>query len=225
MSIAQNLNTVRQNVQAACGKSGRDANNVKIVAVTKMRTIEQINELVGLGVTDLGENRVQELVEKYDHIRGNVNWHLIGTLQKNKVKYIADKVVMIHSVESLSLAKEIDRQCAKLNKVMDVLVQVNVSGEQTKSGIKPEEAFEFVEQISAFSHICVRGLMTMAPLNAQKDEISGIFAQLYKLSVDISSKKYDNISMDYLSMGMSNDYELAVQQGANIVRIGSALFK
>ncbi len=225
MSIAENLNTVRQNIYDACSKSGRDAKKIKIVAVTKRRTPEQINELVNLGITDLGENRVQELVEKYDKINGNVNWHLIGTLQKNKVKYIADKVVMIHSVESVSLAKEIDKQCAKLNRVMDVLVQVNVSGEQTKSGINPRDAFGFVQQISEFSHIRVRGLMTMAPLNAQKDEISKIFAQLYQLSVDISTKKYDNISMDYLSMGMSNDYELAVEQGANFVRIGSALFK
>ena len=131
---------------------------------------------------------------------------------------------MIHSVESVSLAQEIDKQCAKIGRIMDVLVQVNVSGEETKSGIEPQDAFEFVQKISVFPNIRVRGLMTMAPLNAKKDEISRIFAQLYQLSVDISSKKYDNISMEYLSMGMSNDYELAVQQGANIVRIGSALF-
>ena len=209
MSAYDNLTSVKQNIDAACAKAGRDSRDVKIIAVTKKRTIEQINELVSLGVTDVGENRVQELLEKYDKLDGSVNWHLIGTLQKNKVKYIADKVVMIHSVESVSLAAEIDKQCKKINKVMDILVQVNVSGEETKSG---------------FSNIRVRGLMTMAPLNEKSDKISEIFAQLYKLSVDISSKKYDNISMDYLSMGMSNDYELAVEQGSNIVRIGQALF-
>ena len=246
MSIAENLNAVRKNISDVCIKSGRDTSDIKIIGVTKRRTVEQINELVSLGVTDLGENRVQELVEKYDKIKrtstlrtvpvkelvekydkinGNVNWHLIGTLQKNKVKYIADKVVMIHSVESVSLAQEIDKQCAKIGRIMDVLVQVNVSGEETKSGIEPQDAFEFVQKISVFPNIRVRGLMTMAPLNAKKDEISRIFAQLYQLSVDISSKKYDNISMEYLSMGMSNDYESAVEQGANIVRIGSALFK
>lgn len=224
MSAYDNLTSVKQNIDAACAKAGRDSRDVKIIAVTKKRTIEQINELVSLGVTDVGENRVQELLEKYDKLDGSVNWHLIGTLQKNKVKYIADKVVMIHSVESVSLAAEIDKQCKKINKVMDILVQVNVSGEETKSGIAPQAAHEFIKQISGFSNIRVRGLMTMAPLNEKSDKISEIFAQLYKLSVDISSKKYDNISMDYLSMGMSNDYELAVEQGSNIVRIGQALF-
>ena len=225
MSICDNLKQVKDNIQKACEKCGRNPEDVTIVAVTKKRTVEQINELVSLGVTELGENRVQELVEKYDKVSGNVNWHLIGTLQKNKVKYIADKVVMIHSVESIPLAAEIDKQCRKIGKTMDILIQVNVSGEQTKSGIDPAQVHDFIKQIVNFSSIRVRGLMTMAPLMAENDKISEIFAQLYQLSVDISAKKYDNISMDYLSMGMSNDYELAIEQGSDIVRIGSALFR
>lgn len=226
MSLSDNLSTVKQNIQNALNKRGEtDCNKVTIVAVTKKRSVEEIDEMVSLGVTELGENRVQELLEKYDKVKGNVNWHLIGTLQKNKVKYIADKVVMIHSVESESLAGEIDKQCKKIGKVMDVLVQVNVSGEESKSGIRPEDAFDFIKKIKDYSSIRVRGLMTMAPLNEEKGKISKIFEQLYQLSVDISEKKYDNISMEYLSMGMSNDYDLAVEQGANIVRVGSALFK
>jgi len=225
MSLSDNLQKVRHNIEAACRKRGTDSSKVKIVAVTKKRTVDEINEMVSLGITDIGENRVQELLEKYDKIKGDVNWHLIGTLQKNKVKYIADKVVMIHSVESESLATEINKQCQKIGKVMDVLVQVNVSGEETKSGIRPDDAFDFIQKIKDLPFVKVKGLMTMAPLNEEKEQISKIFAQLYQLSVDISSKKYDNISMEYLSMGMSNDYESAVEQGANIVRIGSALFK
>lgn len=225
MSYRQNLDIVKNNIENACKTSCLSPKDVKIIAVTKTRTIEQINEIIDLGITDIGENRVQELIEKYGKTEKKVNWHLIGTLQKNKVKYIADKVTMIHSVESLSLAQEINKQCAKINKVMDILVQVNVSGEETKSGIEPGYAHEFVQQISNFNNIKVRGLMTMAPLSASGEEISKIFTQLKQLSVDIATKKYDNINMDYLSMGMSNDYEIAVRCGSNIVRIGSALFR
>ncbi len=225
MSIRQNHNSVKANIEEACNAADKNFDDIKIVAVTKTRTVEQINELIELGITDVGENRVQELVEKYGKTKENVNWHLIGSLQKNKVKYIADKVVMIHSVESFSLAEEINRQCAKIAKVMDVLIQVNISGEETKSGIEPGCAHQFVQDVAKLENIRVRGLMTMAPLNAAEHEISKIFTQLKQLSVDIASKKYDNINMDYLSMGMSNDYKTAVQCGANILRIGSALFR
>jgi pyridoxal phosphate enzyme (YggS family) len=180
--------------------------------------------VVEAGITNLGENRVQELVSKYDLIKGDVKWHLIGHLQKNKVKYIADKVVMIHSVESLSLAEEINKQCGKLGRTMDVLVEINVSGEESKHGIAPEDAEEFVQAVAQYSNVKVRGLMTMAPKYAEIDEIRDVFAKLYKIGVDIRAKKYDNISMDYLSMGMSNDYMIAIGEGSDIVRVGSALF-
>lgn len=225
MSIEQNLKEIRQNISDACQRAGRRTEDVTILAVTKTIDADRINEAVSLGLTDLGENRVQEFLSKYELIKGDVRWHIIGHLQKNKVKYIADKVYMIHSVESLSLAEEIEKQCAKIDKIMNVLVEVNVSGEESKSGITPEEAVDFVTQVSKFPHIRVRGLMTMAPFGAENVELHQIFSDLYKISVDISSKKVDNVSMECLSMGMSCDYEAAVEENSTIVRIGTSLFK
>lgn len=225
MSIKQNLEKIRQNIENACAKSGRKAEDVTIIAVTKTIDADRINEAVSLGLCDLGENRVQELLSKYELIEGDVRWHLIGHLQKNKVKYIADKVCMIHSVESHSLCEEIERQCAKIDKVMDILIEVNVSGEESKSGITPDEVYDFVKFASSFEHIRVKGLMTMAPFDANDDELHQIFSDLYKISVDISTKKLDNVSMDCLSMGMTNDYAAAVEENSTMVRIGTGLFK
>jgi len=225
MSIQTNLNEIKENIHNACLKAGRKTEDVKILAVTKTIDAERISEAVSLGLTDLGENRVQELLSKYDSVKGDVRWHLIGHLQKNKVKYIADKVCMIHSVESISLAQEIEKQCAKIGRVMDVLIEVNVSGEESKSGIDPKDALSFIEEVSKLSHIRIKGLMTMAPFGAENDELHKIFSTLYKISVDISSKKLDNVSMECLSMGMTNDYEIAVEEKSTIVRIGTGLFK
>ncbi len=225
MSIESNLAQIKQNISAACSRVGRDPSEVTILAVTKTIDADRINHAVSLGLTDLGENRVQELLSKYELIHGDVRWHLIGHLQTNKVKYIADKVCMIHSVESISLAKEIEKQCAKIDKVMDILIEVNVSGEESKSGITPAEALAFTEEVSKFEHIRVKGLMTMAPFDAKNDELHQIFSNLYKISVDISSKKLDNVSMGCLSMGMTGDYEVAVEEKSTIVRIGTGLFK
>ena len=225
MSIESNLAQIKQNISAACSRVGRDPSEVTILAVTKTIDADRINHAVSLGLTDLGENRVQELLSKYELIHGDVRWHLIGHLQTNKVKYIADKVCMIHSVESISLAKEIEKQCAKIDKVMDILIEVNVSGEESKSGITPTEALAFTEEVSKFEHIRVKGLMTMAPFDAKNDELHQIFSNLYKISVDISSKKLDNVSMGCLSMGMTGDYEVAVEEKSTIVRIGTGLFK
>ena len=225
MSIQENLAEIKGKISDACKRSGRNPEDVTILAVTKTIDADRINEAVSLGLRDIGENRVQELLSKYELIKGDVRWHLIGHLQSNKVKYIADKVCMIHSVESLSLAKEIERQCAKINKVMDILVEVNVSGEESKSGIRPEDAIDFVKEVSEFPHIRVKGLMTMAPFDAENDELHGIFSNLYKISVDISSKKLDNVNMECLSMGMTGDYEIAVEEKSTIVRIGTGLFK
>ncbi len=224
MSIQENILKVRQNIADACKKCGRDPSEVMLLAVTKNHTADEINQVVESGITNLGENRVQELLSKYDLIQGDVKWHLIGHLQKNKVKYIADKVSMIHSVESIPLVEEVNKQCGKLEKTMDILVEINVSGEKSKYGITPEEVEAFIKAASVYPYVKVRGLMTMAPKFAETDKIRHIFSQLYKISVDIREKKYDNISMDYLSMGMSNDYMIAVGEGSDIVRIGSALF-
>lgn len=224
MGIAQNLETIKNNIEAACENKGRNPEDVKIIAVTKTRTPEQINEVVSLGICDIGENRVQELLEKYDKIEGNVRWHIIGRLQSNKVKYIADKVYMIHSVDSVKLAKEINSRCEKIGKVMNILIEVN-SGEENKGGIKYEEIDSFIKEIITLKHISVKGLMTMAPLGASEDELRRVFSNLYNLSVDIAKKKYDNVCMQELSMGMSGDYMLAIEEGATMIRPGRSLFE
>ena len=225
MSIKENLSEIKENIRLACERAGRSPEEVTLLAVTKTIDADRINEAVSLGVTDLGENRVQEFLSKCELIEGDVRWHIIGHLQSNKVKYIADKVYMIHSVESLSLANEIERQCAKLGKVMNILVEVNVSGEESKSGITPAETEDFIRQVSRLPHIRVKGLMTMAPFEAKTEELHQIFSNLYKISVDISSKKLDNVIMECLSMGMTGDYITAVEENSTIVRIGTGLFK
>ena len=225
MSIKDNLLEINANIERACRDSGRNPQEVTVLAVTKTIDADRINEAVSLGLKDLGENRVQELMSKYELVKGDVRWHLIGHLQTNKVKYIADKVCMIHSVESLSLALEIEKQCSKIGRVMDILIEVNVSGEESKSGIAPQEVEDFITRIHKLEHLRIKGLMTMAPFDANNDELHQIFSQLYKISVDISSKKLDNVSMECLSMGMTGDYEIAVQEKSTIVRIGTGLFK
>lgn len=225
MSIKQNLDTIKEKINTACEKCGRNPSEVTLLAVTKTRTAEEINEVINLGVVNIGENRVQELIAKYDDVSKKANWHLIGHLQKNKVKYIADKVSMIHSADTLSLVAEIDRQCKKIDKIMDILIEVNISGEETKGGISPNEVYDFIDSISSFSNIKVKGLMTMAPKGAPENVLHEIFSKLSALSKDISKKGYPHISMDFLSMGMSEDFEAAICEGSNIVRIGTALFK
>lgn len=225
MSIKQNLEEIRNRINTACSACGRNPDEVTILAVTKTRSANEINEIIDCGIENIGENRVQELLAKYDDVSQKARWHIIGHLQKNKVKYIADKVCMIHSVESVSLAEEIDRQCKKHNKIMDILIEVNISGEESKSGISPDEIYNFIESICQLPNIRVRGLMTMAPKDAPEDVLHRIFSQLSGLSADISTKKYNNTRMDFLSMGMSGDFEIAVAEGSDIVRIGTALFR
>ena len=224
MGIKENLDTIKQNISLACEKCGRDKTKVGIVAVTKYRSADEINEAISLGINNIGENRVQEMTEKYPHTKGNVKWHIIGHLQTNKVKYIADKADLIHSVDSLKLALEIDRQCKKINKVMDILIEVN-SGEENKNGVAFNEAEKLTEEISHLANVRIKGLMTMAPLGADEATLRRVFSSLYKLSVDIDSKKYDNVSMNELSMGMSGDYMIAIEEGATLIRPGRSLFE
>lgn len=224
MSIAENIEKVRQNIKTACERSGRNYEDVTILGVTKTVGVDDIMCAVNEGICDLGENRVQEFMEKYDKIP-NVKWHIIGHLQTNKVKYIIGKTKLIHSVDTLKLAEEIERLSKKQNVTTDILLEVNISGEESKSGMSEDEILPMLEKIEEFSSVKVRGFMTMAPKFASEDEIRQIFRKLYKIFVDISRKKYNNISMDYLSMGMSSDYTIAVEEGANIVRIGSKIFK
>lgn len=222
--IKENAKRILEDIYETAIKAGRKPEDITLVGVTKTVTAKEAKELMDAGVSTLGENRVQSLLDKYETLGDSPIWHLIGHLQTNKVKYIADKVTMIHSVESLKLAEEIDRQFGKHQRKAEVLLQVNISGEESKFGVTPEEAFLLAEQMANFKNLTVCGLMTMAPLSATPLQTRKIFAGLQKLSVDIGAKKYDNINMRHLSMGMSGDYREAICEGATLVRIGSALF-
>ncbi len=218
--IKDRLSDVREKINRA--KNGEDR-DVTLIAVTKTHSPEMINEAIDAGVTDIGENKVQEILDKYDKVKP-VRWHLIGHLQTNKVKYIIDKVFLIHSVDSVKLMDEIERQAEKHGIVMEILIQVNITGEETKFGINPDELDELLKYAGTLKHIKVVGLMTiLAKLDsdvAKRLHFNNIFERF----VDISSNKYDNVCMKYLSMGMSGDFEMAVECGSNMVRVGSAIF-
>lgn len=222
--IKENAVQIRKKVRDAAEKSGRSLEDITLIAVTKTQGIEKIQHALQAGMLDLGENKVQELCEKYPLIDTECRWHLIGHLQTNKVKFIIDKVHMIHSLDRLDLADEIQKRAAKAGRTVDVLVQVNVAGEETKFGIAPEEASDFVKQLAVYPNLRVRGLMTVAPHVQNPEETRPVFRQLKKIFIDIRQENIDNINMDYLSMGMSNDYEIAIEEGANMVRIGTAIF-
>lgn len=223
MSIAENLVSIEEKIAAAALKSGRKREDILMLAVTKTIDIPRIKEVMEQGYVQLGENKVQEIMAKYDALP-DAQWHLIGHLQTNKVKYIADKVKMIHSVDSVKLGEEISKRCAKCDRVMDILVEVNIAGEEAKHGVPPEQAEALAAELAKLPNICVKGLMTVAPYDPEPENNRVYFKHMYKLFVDIKSKKYDNIDMKYLSMGMTNDYETAIEEGANIVRIGTGIF-
>ncbi len=222
--LEKNLQSVCMRIKDAIKRSGREEKDVRLIAVTKTVESDVMNEAVRLGITDIGENRVQEVLRKYEDIPHNVNWHLIGHLQKNKVKYIVDKAEIIHSVDSLELAEEINKQALKIEKIQKILIQVNVSGEESKFGIKPEECLELCKNISKLSNVHIEGLMTMAPHFAPENEIRKIFSGLRQISLDIDKENMDNISMNELSMGMSNDFEIAIEEGATLIRVGTSIF-
>lgn len=222
--IKDNVKRVLDNIAEAAVLSGRNPEDITLVAVTKTVTAREAQEVMDARVMTLGENRVQSLLDKYEVLGDNPTWHLIGHLQTNKVKYIADKVSLIHSVESLKLAEEINKKFKDAGRVAEILVQVNVSGEESKFGVTPFDTFDLIEEISKLENVRVKGLMTMAPLSATPDECKKYFYELKKLSCSIADKKYQNVDMRHLSMGMSGDYKEAISEGATIVRVGSALF-
>jgi hypothetical protein len=222
--IERNLEDVKARVAKAALKSGRTIDDIGIIAVTKTIEPERIFRVIDLGFNTFGENRVQELCEKYDIIKRSCKWDLIGHLQTNKVKYIIDKVNMIHSVDRLDLVEEIQKRAEKAQRVIDVLVQVNVAEEDSKFGIKTEHVHSFIKETSAYSNLRVKGLMTIAPFEKNPEDVRWVFRELYKIFVDIHKENIDNIDMKFLSMGMSNDFEVAIEEGANIVRIGTAIF-
>ena len=221
-SIAENLRDVKKRIADTEGKG----QEVTLLLATKTVPAEAINYATKeLGVTDIGENRVQELLEKYDELeKENVNIHFIGSLQTNKVKYIIDKVCMIHSVDSLKLAAEIDRQAKKHNKVMDVLVEINIGEEENKGGIAPSELEGFLEELTVFDNIRVRGLMTIAPFWCEKADYQKYFTKTYQFFIDILPEKIHNIYKPVLSMGMSDSFETAIECGSTLVRLGTVVF-
>jgi len=224
-TIKNNLEIINEKIKKAALKANRSPEEIKLVAVTKTATTEQIKEAINAGVKIIGENKVQEAKEKYQILTADTEWHLVGHLQTNKVKYAIEIFDCIQTVDSIKLAKEIDKRSLQFGKTTNVLVEVNVSGEETKYGIKPEEVEPFLKEISEFSRIRVRGLMTIAPIiEEDKEEVRPYFRKLRELSKEIKSKNIKNLKMDYLSMGMTDDFEVAIEEGANMVRIGRGIF-
>ena len=223
--VAQNVSALQEQIRQAAAAAGRDPAQVRLMAVTKTVDPELVNAAIDAGINLLGENKAQELCAKYDsYHKDGVEIHFIGHLQTNKVRQIVDKVQMIESVDSLPLAEEINKRCAALNKQMPILIEVNIGREESKSGVLPEDLPALLEEISKLPAVSVRGLMAIPPVCENNEQVSQYFYQIQQLFIDIKQKKYDNINMEILSMGMSADYPIAVQQGSNIVRIGTAMF-
>jgi len=224
LALEKNIEHVLGRVARAASDSNRDPKDIRLIAVTKTVDIDTIKRAIGYGITDIGENKVQELTRKYESIGSVVRWHLIGHLQRNKVKYIVDKVDLIHSLDSFKLAEEIHQRAKEIDRVIDCLLQVNVSGEETKYGIDPESAKEVLKEISSLTNVKVTGLMTMAPYVENQEEARIYFKKLKDLSDEISEMGIENVEMKHLSMGMSNDFEVAVEEGASLIRVGSSIF-
>ncbi len=223
--IRENVEILREKVNNACYKAGRNPGEIEIVGVTKTVDISRIKEAVDAGITHIGENRVQEYLEKYDFFKANnLKADIIGHLQTNKVKYIAESINMIQSVDSLKLALEISKQAKKYNRTVPVLLEINAAGEESKSGVSFDEVFELAHAVSEIPCISVKGIMSIPPVFTDEVTARSYFHKLYKIYVDIGNKKIDNIYMDILSMGMSKDYEYAVLEGSNMIRVGTGIF-
>lgn len=224
MTLEKNIEDVLDRVERAAIASNRNPEEVKLIAVTKTVDIDIMKRAIEYGIVHVGENKVQELVRKYEAIGPVVKWHLIGHLQRNKVKYIIDKVDLIHSLDSYRLAEEIDKRAKEINRVVECLLQVNVSGEESKYGISVKDAKELLKEIVTLNNIKIVGLMTMAPHVENQEETRQYFSALKTLSEEISEIGLENVEMKYLSMGMSNDFEIAIEEGASLIRVGSSIF-
>jgi pyridoxal phosphate enzyme (YggS family) len=222
--IADRICDVMSNIERCAALAGRDPGSITLVAVTKTKPVTMIREAYDAGLRVFGENRVQEYLEKKDELPADVKWNLIGRLQTNKVKYIINNIWMLHSLDRIALAEEIQKQCEKKDCTIDALLQVNVAGEDSKTGFFPEEVMSAAEEISKMKRIHVSGLMTIAPYTDDKDVLRKIFAQTKKLYDKIADEKFEGFDFKVLSMGMTNDYCEAVLEGANMLRIGSAIF-
>lgn len=222
--LLENLNNVNERIKIAAEKSGKTRDDIKLIAVTKTHGVDTILESINHGVTDIGENRVQELLEKIDSIPDNIRIHMIGQLQTNKVKYIINRVDLIQSLDRLSLLKTIQKEAAKINKVQDCLIQINLTDDENRAGVHFDKLEEFVKAIVDCPNVNVKGLMCVAPLDLNKDELIKVFDNMRLAFINLKCYNVINVKPEILSMGMSGDFEIAIQHGANMVRVGSAIF-
>lgn len=222
--IAENIRSVEQRIQAACARAGRRRDVVTLICVTKTMPVTDLQEAYDEGQRNFGENRVQEITEKYPLLPDDIRWHMIGHLQRNKVKYLMDRVVMIHSVDSASLARTISKEAVKAGRTMDILLEVNAAGEESKFGLSYEEVLPLVREIAPLPGLHICGLMTVAPYTDDPETNREFFKKLRDLSVDIDRQSIDNVSMHTLSMGMTGDFEVAIEEGATHIRVGTAIF-
>lgn len=224
MTISENLTEVQNRIDDSLRRAGRPPQAATLIAVSKTKPVSMILEAYRAGIRDFGENKVQELTEKRDQLPSDIRWHMIGHLQRNKVKYLIGNVALIHGVDSLRLAEEISRESVKKSVETDILIEVNAAGEESKFGAAPEETLALVEAISRLPAVHIKGLMTIAPYTENPEENRKYFRALKQLSVDITRKNVDNVSMSVLSMGMTNDFGVAVEEGATYVRVGTGIF-
>lgn len=222
--LKENLINVENNIMKACEKAGRNRSEVTLIAVSKTKPVEMLQEVYDEGIRYFGENKVQEMCDKMEVMPKDINWNMIGHLQTNKVKYIVGKTSLIHSVDSLKLAEEIQKQAIKNNVIVDILVEVNIANEETKFGISTEEAIQMVKDIAKLDHIRIKGLMTIAPFVENPEDNRLYFREIKQLSVDINNQNIDNVCMDILSMGMTGDYMVAIEEGSTMVRVGTGIF-
>ncbi|MCI5857469.1 MAG: YggS family pyridoxal phosphate-dependent enzyme [Agathobacter sp.] len=222
--LKENLAQVEANIQKACEKSGRTRQEVTLIAVSKTKPVEMLQTIYDCGVRDFGENKVQEMCDKMDVLPKDIKWHMIGHLQTNKVKYIVGKTELIHSVDSVHLAAEIQKQAVKKNVTVPILIEVNIAEEESKFGIHKEDTIAMVREIATMDHLQIKGLMTIAPFVENAEDNRLYFREIKQLSVDIKNQNIDNVSMDVLSMGMTGDYMVAIEEGATLVRVGTGIF-
>lgn len=225
MNIKENIDGILEKIELTCKKTGRDSKDITVIAVSKTVDSDRAKEAVEAGIVNLGENRVQELIKKYDELNHtDVKWHMIGHLQKNKVKYIIDKTALIHSVESIDLAEEINKRAKKDNLIVNVLIELNIGEEESKFGINEENIYGFIKEMEKFENIKVLGLMTVAPFCENPEDVRWVFKKMKNIYDKVSTMNIKNAEIKYLSMGMTNDYEIAIEEGSNIIRIGTAIF-
>ncbi|MBQ2987033.1 MAG: YggS family pyridoxal phosphate-dependent enzyme [Tyzzerella sp.] len=222
--LETNLQEVEEKIREACKKANRSREDITLIAVSKTKPVSMLQEVYDLGVRDFGENKVQELTDKVPELPDDLRWHMIGHLQRNKVKQVIDKAVLIHSVDSIRLAQTIEIEAAKKEIIVPILLEVNVAEEDSKFGLKVEEVLPAIEQIATMPHVRIQGLMTIAPFVENPEENRTVFKRLQKLSVDIAKKNIDNVSVNILSMGMTNDYQVAIEEGATMIRVGTGIF-